>query len=31
MSVTPAARQIIFGLVILGMLFLYGRGERVRT
>ena len=31
MSVSPAARQIIFGLVILGMLFLYGRGERVRT
>ncbi len=31
MSVNPAARQIIFGLVILGMLFLYGRGERVRT
>lgn len=30
MQVSPASRDIIFGLVILGMLFLYGRGEKVR-
>jgi ribose transport system permease protein len=30
-QVSPAMRQIIFGLVILAMLFLYGRGERVRA
>lgn len=31
MQVAPASRQIIFGLVVLAMLFLYGRGEKVRT
>ena len=31
MNVSPAARQIIFGVVILLMLFLYGRGEQTRT
>ena len=31
MQVAPATREIIFGLVILAMLFLYGRGEKVRT
>ncbi|MEP7288334.1 MAG: ABC transporter permease [Chloroflexota bacterium] len=30
MQVSPAARSIIFGLVILTMLFLYGRGEKAR-
>jgi ribose transport system permease protein len=30
-QVSPAARDIIFGLVILAMLFLYGRGEKVRS
>jgi ribose transport system permease protein len=29
-QVSPAAKDIIFGLVILGMLFLYGRGEKLR-
>lgn len=29
-QVSPAAKDIIFGLVILVMLFLYGRGEKVR-
>jgi ribose transport system permease protein len=27
----PAVRNVIFGVVILGMLFLYGRGEKART
>src|SRR5260221_4221735 len=31
MQVAPASRQIIFGLVILAMLFLYGRGEKARA
>lgn len=31
MQVAPASRQIIFGLVILSLLLLYGRGEKVRT
>lgn len=30
-QVSPAARDIIFGLVILAMLFLYGRAEKVRS
>ena len=30
LQVSPAGRNIIFGLVILAMLFLYGRGARVR-
>jgi ribose transport system permease protein len=29
-QVSPAAKDIIFGLVILVMLFLYGRGEKLR-
>jgi ribose transport system permease protein len=29
-QVSPAAKDIIFGLVILMMLFLYGRGEKLR-
>jgi ribose transport system permease protein len=29
-QVAPAAKDITFGLVILAMLFLYGRGEKVR-
>ena len=29
-QVPPATKDIIFGLVILTMLFLYGRGEKVR-
>ncbi len=29
-QVAPAAKDVTFGLVILAMLFLYGRGERVR-
>jgi ribose transport system permease protein len=29
-DVPPAAKDITFGLVILVMLFLYGRGEKVR-
>jgi len=29
-QVPPAAKDITFGLVILAMLFLYGRGEKVR-
>lgn len=31
MQMPPAGRDIIFGLVILAMLFLYGRGEKVRV
>ena len=31
MHIPPAARSIIFGLVILLMLFLYGRGEKSRV
>jgi ribose transport system permease protein len=30
LQISPAGRNIIFGLVILAMLFLYGRGVRVR-
>jgi len=30
-QVSPAMRQIIFGAVILAMLFLYGRAEKVRS
>jgi ribose transport system permease protein len=30
LQVSPAGRSVIFGLVILVMLFLYGRGARVR-
>jgi ribose transport system permease protein len=29
-QVSPAAKDITFGLVILTMLFLYGRGEKMR-
>jgi ribose transport system permease protein len=29
-QVTPAAKDITYGIVILAMLFLYGRGEKVR-
>lgn len=31
MQVSPAARDVIFGVVILSMLFLYGRGEKKQS